>query len=98
MSRPPLANDRLEQRPDGRLTLRLKTRWRDRTTHILMERSELIERLVPLIPPPRAHQKGLGFGRSQTRESMQRQLGAGSRIENVEVPLPLARGEVRDKG
>jgi hypothetical protein len=25
-------------------------------THILMERSELIERLVPLIPPPRAHQ------------------------------------------
>jgi hypothetical protein len=36
--------------------LRLKTRWRDGTTHILMERSELIERLVPLIPPPRAHQ------------------------------------------
>ncbi len=26
------------------------------TSHILMERSELIERLVPLIPPPRAHQ------------------------------------------
>jgi len=56
VARPPLAHDRLEKRPDGRLTLRLKTRWRDGTTHILMERSELIERLVPLIPPPRAHQ------------------------------------------
>jgi hypothetical protein len=54
--RPPLANERLEELPDGRLALRLKTRWRDGTSHILMERSELIERLVPLIPLPRAHQ------------------------------------------
>jgi hypothetical protein len=56
VARPPLANERLEERPDGTLALRLKTRWRDGTTHILMERSELIERLVPLIPAPRAHQ------------------------------------------
>jgi len=56
VARPPLAHDRLELRPDGRLALRLKTRWRDGTTHILMERHELLERLVPLIPPPRAHQ------------------------------------------
>jgi hypothetical protein len=56
VARPPLANDRLEEHPDGRLALRLKTRWRDGTSHILMERSELIDRLVPLIPPPRAHQ------------------------------------------
>jgi hypothetical protein len=56
VARPPLARERLEERPDGRLALRLKTRWRDGTTHILMERSELIERLVPLIPPSRAHQ------------------------------------------
>jgi hypothetical protein len=56
VARPPLANERLEEQPDGRIALRLKTRWRDGTTHVLMERSELIERLVPLIPPPRAHQ------------------------------------------
>jgi len=56
VARPPLASERLEEREDGTLALRLKTRWRDGTTHILMERSELIERLVPLIPPPRAHQ------------------------------------------
>jgi len=56
VARPSLANERLEEHPDGRLALRLKTRWRDGTSHILMERSELIDRLVPLIPPPRAHQ------------------------------------------
>jgi hypothetical protein len=56
MARPPLAVDRLEATPDGRLAYRLKTRWRDGTTHILMERHELLERLAPLIPPPRAHQ------------------------------------------
>lgn len=56
VARPPLATERLEEHSDGMLALRLKTRWRDGTTHILMKRSELIERLVPLIPPPRAHQ------------------------------------------
>jgi hypothetical protein len=56
VARPPLAHDRLAARPDGRLALRLKTRWRDGTTHILMERHELLDRLAPLIPPPRAHQ------------------------------------------
>jgi hypothetical protein len=56
VARPPLATERLEERSDGTLALRLKTRWRDGTTHILMERHELIERLVPLIPQPRAHQ------------------------------------------
>jgi len=56
VARPPVAHDRLEQRSDGRLALRLKTRWRDGTTHILIERRDLIDRLAPLIPPPRAHQ------------------------------------------
>jgi len=56
VARPPIASERLEECGDGVLTLRLKTPWRDGTTHILMKRAELIERLVPLIPPPRAHQ------------------------------------------
>jgi hypothetical protein len=47
VARPALAIDRLEERPDVRLALRLKTRWRDGTTHILMEPNELLERLVP---------------------------------------------------
>jgi hypothetical protein len=56
VARPPIAIDRLEALSDGRLAYRLKTRWRDGTTHVLMERRELLERLAPLIPPPRAHQ------------------------------------------
>jgi len=56
VARPPLALDRLEAMADGRLAYRLKTRWRDGTTHVVIERHELLERLAPLIPPPRAHQ------------------------------------------
>ena len=56
VARPPLALDRLEELPDRRLSYRLKTPWRDGTTHVVMERRELLERLTPLIPPPRAHQ------------------------------------------
>jgi hypothetical protein len=53
---PPLALDRLEALSDERLAYRLKTPWRDGTTHVVMERRELLERLAPLVPPPRAHQ------------------------------------------
>jgi hypothetical protein len=56
VARPPLALNRLEAMADGRLAYRLKTPWRDGTTHVVMERRELLERLAPLIPPPRAHQ------------------------------------------
>ena len=54
--RSPICLERLESQPDGRLSYKLKTQWRDGTTHILMERHELLERLAPLIPPPRSHQ------------------------------------------
>jgi len=56
VARPPVALERLEAMADGRLAYRLKTPWRDGTTHVVLERSELLERLAPLIPPPRAHQ------------------------------------------
>ena len=82
VARPPLASGRLEERSDGTLALRLKSRWRDGTTHILMERSELIERLVPLIPPPRAHQLRyhgiLAPGASQRDQIVPREAIEGS--------------------
>ena len=56
VARPPLALGRLEEFRDGRLAYRLKTPWRDGTTHVVMERRELLERLAPLVPPPRSHQ------------------------------------------
>ena len=54
-ARPPFAVDRLEQLPDGRLSYRLKTPWRDGTTHAVFTPLEFIERLAALIPTPRAH-------------------------------------------
>jgi hypothetical protein len=55
LTRPPLANDRLSELPDGRLALRFKQVWRDGTTHVVFTPHELIEKLIPLIPRPRAH-------------------------------------------
>jgi hypothetical protein len=55
VARPPIATERLSPLPDGRLLYRLKRRWRDGTTHVTFEPLELIEKLVALIPAPRAH-------------------------------------------
>jgi hypothetical protein len=52
-ARPPVAAERLEQLPDGRLSYRLKTPWRNGTTHVLFEPLELLARLAALTPAPR---------------------------------------------
>ena len=50
--RPPVAEDRLSFAPDGSVLLRLKTPWRDGTSHIALEPLELLEKLAALIPRP----------------------------------------------
>ena len=54
-ARPPLATDRLSRLPDGRLSYRLKTPWRNGTTHVMFEPLELVEKLAVLVPAPRAN-------------------------------------------
>jgi len=49
-SPPPIAADRLEQLPDGRLSYRLKTPRKNRTTHVIFEPPEFLTRLAVLIP------------------------------------------------
>ena len=56
IARPPLAQERLEEVSDGTYKLTLKTPWSDGTSSILLSRMEIMERLVALIPPPRANQ------------------------------------------
>ena len=51
--RPPVATECLSVLPDGRLLYRLKRRWRDGTTHVILEPLELVEKLAALVPPPR---------------------------------------------
>src|SRR5690606_34695073 len=53
--RPPLSEARLP-RIDTSYLLRLKTPWRDGTTHVVFEAEELVARLVALIPRPQANQ------------------------------------------
>ena len=55
LDRPPIAGNRLTRLDDGRLELQLKRPWRDGTTSFVFTPHELIERLVALVPRPRAH-------------------------------------------
>jgi hypothetical protein len=55
VGRPPLAQHRLEQLPDGRVRYRMKRPWKDGTTSLVLDPLDLIGRLVALVPPPRFH-------------------------------------------
>jgi len=50
--RPPVAEDRLSFRPDGSVLVRLKSPWRDGTSHVALQPLELLEKLAALIPRP----------------------------------------------
>jgi len=51
--RPPIAQERLTLCIDGTVAVRLKTPWRDGTTHLRVEPLTLLERLASLTPRPR---------------------------------------------
>ena len=53
VARGPIATHRLRERPDGLLDYRLKRTWSTGLSAIVMSPTELIEKLVPLIPRPR---------------------------------------------
>jgi len=50
--RPPLSQERLALREDGRLTLTLKSVWKDGTRALLLEPHDLLVRLCAAVPPP----------------------------------------------
>ena len=52
---PALANERVQCNAAGQVVLRLKTPWRDGTTHIVMSPLEFMQRLAALVPRPRLH-------------------------------------------
>ncbi|MEX1369127.1 MAG: transposase [Nannocystaceae bacterium] len=53
IARPPIATERLHRRSDGRLVYLFRKSWRDGTRGVVY--TELIEKLVALIPPPQAN-------------------------------------------
>ena len=52
ISRPPIAAERLSELPDGRLAYELKKSWADGTTHVIFSPTELIEKMMALVPKP----------------------------------------------
>lgn len=55
VTRPALANERLSRNGKGQVVLRLKSPYRDGTTHIVMEPQAFMQRLTALVPRPRLH-------------------------------------------
>jgi hypothetical protein len=55
VSRPPVAEERLDLTAQGQVRYRLKTPYRDGTTDIVLEPLDFLARLAALVPPPRVH-------------------------------------------
>lgn len=55
VTRPPVAQERLERLADGRLELTLKHPWKDGTRAVVLEPDDLMVRLSAAVPPPRFH-------------------------------------------
>ena len=50
ITRPAIANERLSINRDGNVVLKLKTAWRNGTTHVVLTPMEFMQRLAALVP------------------------------------------------
>jgi len=55
IARPAIANERLSLTRQGNIRYRLKTPYRDGTTHVIFEPLDFIARLAALVPKPRVN-------------------------------------------
>jgi hypothetical protein len=55
ITRPALSDERVRLNAAGQVELKLKTPWRDGTTHLVMSPLEFMQRLAALVPRPRLH-------------------------------------------
>ncbi|MCA3223756.1 MAG: transposase, partial [Burkholderiales bacterium] len=55
ITRPALSDERVQLNAAGQVELKLKTPWRDGTTHRVMSPLEFMQRLAALVPRPRLH-------------------------------------------
>ena len=55
ITRPALSDERVQLSSAGQVELKLKTAWRDGTTHLAMTPLEFMQRLAALVPRPRLH-------------------------------------------
>ena len=55
ITRPALSDERVQLNAAGQVELKLKTLWRDGTTHLITSPLEFMQRLAALVPRPRLH-------------------------------------------
>jgi hypothetical protein len=55
ITRPARANERVQTSAAGQVVPKLKTAWRDGTTHLVMSPLEFMQRPAALVPRPRLH-------------------------------------------
>ena len=55
ITRPALSDERVQVNATGQVELKLKTPWRDGTTHLVMAPLEFMQRPAALVPRPRLH-------------------------------------------
>jgi Putative transposase len=55
ITRPALSDEREQLNAAGQVELKLKTPWRNGTTHLVMSPLEFMQRLAALVPRPRLH-------------------------------------------
>jgi hypothetical protein len=94
--RPPLSKARLSRLDDGRVKLKLRTPWSDGTTHLILEPTELIEKIVALVPRPKTNlivYHGCLASRAKDREQI---VAYGRGEPPIELDLPLSEAELFD--
>ncbi|MBE7484290.1 MAG: transposase [Polyangiaceae bacterium] len=92
ITRPLVAQDRLERRADGKLELTFKKVWRDGTRALVFEPADLIPRPVAAVPPPRFHLPGTSaYFSSHPRAGVRRAHARARRRDREQAPP--ARGD-----
>ena len=92
--RPPLSDDRLTERADGRVELALKTPWRDGTIALILTPEQLVARLAALIPRPKKNlvrYHGVLAPNARDRASVVPTLDAAPAVADTPPPSPAAR-------
>ena len=83
ITRPALANERVQCNAAGQVVLKLKTPWRDGTTHLVMSPLEFMQTRAVVVPRPRLRAYLLG--------SRHRTAALWGRITRTVVPLWVGR-------
>ena len=68
LTRPSLANERVQTNAAEQVLLKLKTAWRDGTTQLVMSPLEIMQRLAARVPRPMLHLIGFGVRVISLRE------------------------------